>query len=104
MIDRGASGPGRDYFFVISRVFQQGGDCTELCRWLETKTLSSTHREKGRKREGGWGRDREGCGGRLEARPPTPSGEEKESGARRRGGVEGRAALEGKILYLNEIM
>lgn len=73
MIDRVGPGPGRDYFFVISRVFQQGGDCTELCRWLETKTLSSTNGEKGRKREGRRGRGREGER-RLETGLPPPSG------------------------------
>lgn len=73
MIDRGGLEPGRDYFFVISRVFQQGGDCTELCRWLETKTLSSTHGEKGRKREGKRGRGSEGEG-LLEAGLPARSG------------------------------
>lgn len=73
----------------------------QMARDKDLELYPQREREKER---GGWGRGREGCGGRLEARPPTPPGEEKESGARRRGGVEGRAALEGKILYLNEIM
>lgn len=60
MIDRVGAGPGRDYFFVISRVFQQGGDCTELCRWLETKTLSSTHGEKGEREGQAWAGQRRG--------------------------------------------
>lgn len=97
MIDSASSGAGRDYFFVISRVFQQGGDCTELCRWLETKTLRPAHRKGERERQGGAGQKR---GGGIETRTLAfrLKNETKGRGERGRG-----LCAEGKILYLNKI-